>query len=160
MNIYIERKTPSKNILEFHKHFSSRLHHKLFFGPPCIFFTQIWFGKYLEYLNLSYHIWVEFIFVYQKSLKRTFKTSFWVQNHLLNLWSSAMNSQRLLCSKKGCLKMFVLKLFFYTNKHPSMQLKELALFLIQGSQPMLKSLWKGLFLYCRIYFIIPFIFLR
>ena len=32
---YIERKTPSKNILEFYKHFSSRSHHKLFFGPPC-----------------------------------------------------------------------------------------------------------------------------
>ena len=34
---YIERKTPSKNILEFLQHFSSRSHHKLFFGPPCTF---------------------------------------------------------------------------------------------------------------------------
>ena len=34
---YIERKTPSKNILEFPKHFSSRSHHKLFIGPPCIY---------------------------------------------------------------------------------------------------------------------------
>ena len=33
---YIERKTPSKEIIEFLKHFSSRSHHKLFFGPPCI----------------------------------------------------------------------------------------------------------------------------
>ena len=33
---YIERKTPSKIILEFLKHFSSRSHHKLYFGPPCI----------------------------------------------------------------------------------------------------------------------------
>ena len=31
---YIERKTPSKDILEFLKHFSSRSHHKLYFGPP------------------------------------------------------------------------------------------------------------------------------
>ena len=31
---YIERKTQSKNILEFLNHFSSRSH-KLFFGPPC-----------------------------------------------------------------------------------------------------------------------------
>ena len=34
-------------------------------------------------------------FVYQKSLKRLFKTSFWVQNNLLNLCSRAVNSQRL-----------------------------------------------------------------
>ena len=45
-------------------------------------------------------IWVGFIFVYQKSLKRTFKTSFWVQNHLLSLCNSAVDSQRLLCSEK------------------------------------------------------------
>ena len=31
---YIEKETPSKNILEFHKPFSSRSHHKLFFGHP------------------------------------------------------------------------------------------------------------------------------
>ena len=41
------------------------------------------FNTYL--LNLSYQISVGFIFVYQKSLKRTFKTGFWVQNHRLNL---------------------------------------------------------------------------
>ena len=35
-------------------------------------------------LNLSYQIWVGIIFVYQKSLKRTLKTGFWVQNHLSN----------------------------------------------------------------------------
>ena len=29
-----------------------------------------------------YNFWLGFIFVYQKSLKRTFKISFWVQNHL------------------------------------------------------------------------------
>ena len=33
---YIEKKTPTKNILKFLKHFSSRSHHKLYFGPPCI----------------------------------------------------------------------------------------------------------------------------
>ena len=31
---YIERKTPSKNILEFTKHFSSRSHIKLFLDHP------------------------------------------------------------------------------------------------------------------------------
>ena len=34
---YIERKTPSKNILEFLKHFSSRSLHKLFFDHPVEF---------------------------------------------------------------------------------------------------------------------------
>ena len=34
---------------------------------------------------MSYQIWVWFILVYQKTLKRMFKTGFWVQNHLLNL---------------------------------------------------------------------------
>ena len=55
-------------------------------------------------LNLSHQIWVGFIFVYQKSLKWTFKTSFWVQNHLLNLCSSAVNSQRLMYSQKAGVK--------------------------------------------------------
>ena len=62
-----------------------------------------------EFLNLSYQIWVEFIFVYQKSLKRPFKTSFWVQNYLLNLCYRAVNSQRLLCSQKFVVK-YLLKL--------------------------------------------------
>ena len=48
--------------------------------------------------------WVGFIFVYQKSLKQTFKNSFWVQNHLLNLCSGAMNTQRLLCSQIAGVK--------------------------------------------------------
>ena len=39
--------------------------------------------------------------LYKKSLKQTFKTGFWVQNHLLNLCSSALNSQRSLCSQKA-----------------------------------------------------------
>ena len=34
---YTERNTHSKNISEFPRHFSSRSHHKLFFGPPSIF---------------------------------------------------------------------------------------------------------------------------
>ena len=46
----IERKTPSKNILEFLKHFSSRSHHKLFFGPPCIY-------RYLS-IHLSIHLFI------------------------------------------------------------------------------------------------------
>ena len=31
---------------------------------------------------MSYQIWFGYIFVYQKSLKHTFKTGFWVQNHI------------------------------------------------------------------------------
>ena len=49
---YIERKTPSKNILEFHKHFSSRSHHKLFFGSPCINQRQKFHP--IPYLKLKY----------------------------------------------------------------------------------------------------------
>ena len=54
----------------------------------------------LMLLILSHQIWVGFIFVYQKSLKRTFQTGLWVLIHLLNLCSSALDSQRLLCSQK------------------------------------------------------------
>ena len=60
------------------------------------------FNAYL--LNSSYQIWVEFIFVYLKSLKRTVNTGFWLENHLLNLFSSAVNSQKLLCSQKAGVK--------------------------------------------------------
>ena len=44
------------------------------------------------------------LFLYAKSLKRTFKIGFWVQSHLLNLCSNAVNSQRLLCSQKAGVK--------------------------------------------------------
>ena len=47
---------------------------------------------------------VIFIFVYKKSLKQKFKAGFWVQNHLLNLCYSAVNSQRLLYSKEAGVK--------------------------------------------------------
>ena len=46
------------------------------------------------------YFWFRFIFKYQKSLKRTFEPGFWVQNHPLNMYSRAVNSQRLLCSQK------------------------------------------------------------
>ena len=52
---------------------------------------------------------IEICFVYQKSLNLTFKTGFSVQNHILHLCSSAVNSQKLLCSQKAN-KIFVLKL--------------------------------------------------
>ena len=55
----------------------------------------------------------------RKSLKRTFKTSFWIQNHLLNLWSSFLNLRRLLCSQKNWCKMFVLKFSCIHTKHYS-----------------------------------------
>ena len=42
--------------------------------------------------------------VYQKYSNRTFKTAFWVQNHLWSLFSWAVNSQRLFCSKKAGIK--------------------------------------------------------
>ena len=57
-----------------------------------------------------------FIFVYQKSSKQTFKTGFWVQNHLLNLCSSAVNSQRLLCNKKLVWNVRI-KAFLYSKNN-------------------------------------------
>ena len=83
-------------------------------------FTQIWSGECNWYLfnvvnsccawrdlltlndtlfNLSYKIWVEFIFVYQKSVKLTLKTCVWVQKYFLNWCSSVVNSQRLFCNQ-------------------------------------------------------------
>ena len=42
----------------------------------------------------KYMFWLLFIFVYQKSFKRMFKTSFLVQNPPLDLCARAVNSQR------------------------------------------------------------------
>ena len=66
-------------------------------------------------MNLSYHFWVGFTFVYQKFLNRTIKTGFWVQNHLLNLCSNAVKSQRLLCSQKSNLNEIFKLSFWYTK---------------------------------------------
>ena len=52
--------------------------------------------------------------LWQISVKRTFKTCFWVQNHLLNFCSSPVNSQRLLQSQKQVWNVFI-KDFWYTN---------------------------------------------
>ena len=49
-------------------------------------------------------------------MKRTFKTGFWVQSHLLNLCSSVVNSQRLLCSQKVVWN-FHIKALLYTKKN-------------------------------------------
>ena len=51
----------------------------------------------------------------KKTFKQTFKTGFWVQNHLLNLCSSSVNSQRLLCSQKARVKCTSIKAFWYTK---------------------------------------------
>ena len=53
-------------------------------------------------------------FVYQKSLKRTFKTSFWVQIHLLNLCSSAVNPKGYYVVKKLVWNVRI-KAFWYTK---------------------------------------------
>ena len=49
--------------------------------------------KYIINESLIYILWLRFIFVYQTSLRRTFKTVFWVKNHPLNMCSSAVISQ-------------------------------------------------------------------
>ena len=72
-----------------------------------------WLARLLTwYLSKEKFIFLtQIIFVYKKSLKRMFKPDFWVQNHLLNLFSRVVNSQRLFCSQKAAAcEMFVLKL--------------------------------------------------
>ena len=65
-------------------------------------------------MNLSYQIWVGFIFVCQKSLERTFKTGFRVQNHPLNLYSIAVNHKGY-CVVKKLLWNVRIKAFRYTT---------------------------------------------
>ena len=54
-------------------------------------------------LNFSYQIGVN-LFCIPENFKPTFKTGFWVQKHLLNLCSNAVDSQRLLCNQKAVVK--------------------------------------------------------
>ena len=65
---YRYRRTQSKNILEFLKHFSSRPIHKLFFGPPCILkkkFQYLSFSLYLSTsASLSDNEYIYYIFIY------------------------------------------------------------------------------------------------
>ena len=44
------------------------------------------------------YFWLRFIFVYKKPLKRTFKPVFWVQNHLLNVYSRVWIPIVFICS--------------------------------------------------------------
>ena len=54
--------------------------------------------------------------IFHSTLVPTFKTGFRVPNHILNLCSLVVISQRLFCSKKNRCEMFVLKLIgSYTN---------------------------------------------
>ena len=60
------------------------------------------------YLNSSHQI--ESDFSIPETSKRTFRTVFWVQNHFLNLCSSAVKTQRLFLVKSWS-EIIVLKLF-------------------------------------------------
>ena len=73
----------------------------------------------LKYLNLSYQIFIRFMFVYKNSLKIAFQTGFCVKNHLLNLHFSVVNSKRLFCIR---IKAFILN-FLYVYKEPEFGLK-------------------------------------
>ena len=50
------------------------------------------------------YFWLIFFFECQKALKR-FQIDFWVQNHLLNLFSRVVYSQSLFCSQKAGMKL-------------------------------------------------------
>ena len=114
------------------------------------------------------YFWLRFIFAYQKSLKRTLKTGFWVQNHLFNLSSSAVNSQRLF---KKLVWMFVLmlsgiqigfpfslfliKTVSFSTSHKNPETTEFSFFLsstfnyelilIKKKSPLMLTLWRGKF---------------
>ena len=64
------------------------------------------------------YFWLRFIIVnIQKSLKLTFKPGFWVQNHPLNLCSSAVDSQKLLCSQKAAVKCSYSRFLVYSIQY-------------------------------------------
>ena len=93
MWIYRE-KDSIKNILEFLKHFSSRSHHKLFFGPLCIYI--------LEYET------DQAFFIYNIALCRTlegrmvYKSASWSLHCWLTIWVGLIADIFLLaCIKKS-----------------------------------------------------------
>ena len=67
----------------------------------------VWRMQLVEFVS------VRFIFVYHIFLKQTFKNGFWVKNHLLNLFSSAVNQQMLLFSQKADVKFSYLSFLIY-----------------------------------------------
>ena len=92
---YIERKTPSKNILEFLKHFSSRSQHKLFFWPPCILKVRYscvliveWYKKYFFVLTTMKRYWtVNMMFNREKNKGIGVETYHYLNDGLWNMLS-------------------------------------------------------------------------
>ena len=84
---------------------------KTCFNLFCLFLSkEVYLNcSYQLLIESSYQIWVGFIFVNQKSINKRLKLFLWVQNHLLNLCSSHVNSQRYYVVNGWCV-MFVLKL--------------------------------------------------
>ena len=80
------------------------LFHRMLLYTSFMILIDIFESDLVYLLYLSYKIEVKFIFVYQKSLTHRSKTGFWVQNHLLNLFSRVVNSQRLFYSQKTVVK--------------------------------------------------------
>ena len=73
----------------------------------CFVCWEFWtFNAYQ--LNSSYQIWVEFVCVYQKSLKQKFKTGFWV--YVLVLWI-----HKGYCVVKKLVWNVCIKAFWYTK---------------------------------------------
>ena len=65
--------------------------------------------------TFNIYFWLRFIFVYQKSLKQTFQTGFWVKNHHWNICFRVVNSQRLFVYKKLVWNV-CMKYFWHTKK--------------------------------------------
>ena len=105
-----------------------------YFMAKYIFLTHIWFKECNWWLNLRLKIrcvhlgifnlkclLIAFVipnlrqinFCIQISLKPMFKTGFWIQNHLWNLCSRIVNSQRLFCSQKADVECSYLGFLIY-----------------------------------------------
>ena len=78
---------------------------------------------YQELITLQHQIWIwniyfwiRFFFEYQESFKTNVSNRFWVQNHLLNLWSLVVNSLRLFCIvKKQVLNIHIKAFMWFFN---------------------------------------------
>ena len=80
-------------------------------GVKISFLHQLnyFYNKTFKCLNFLLAVQYIIYIFYSDLLSEIFKTGFWAPNHLLNLRSSAVNSQRLLCSQKA-LFIFLIKI--------------------------------------------------
>ena len=73
-------------------------------------------NHYPRFWMHNIYFWLRFIFLYQKSFKRTFIIGFWVQNHLLNLCSKRCEFTKVIVYLvKKLVWNVCIKAFWYTK---------------------------------------------